>query len=605
MRVQRMPAGLAELVAAGEVVTSPASVVKELMENSADANCSSLSVDITDGGHSVIRITDNGEGIHRDDLPLALELHTTSKVRDYNTLSHILTYGFRGEALAAISTVSKISLASATENGRGFMLRAQGGDADQVQPLSMPKGTRVEISDLFFNVPARKKYLASAKTEFSRIRRVFHQFSLARPDLAMRLSHDGRQILELAPAADKEAVRRRLLRIIGEDWGQQLMPLEANAAGMALHGWIGSPDRLFSRPLHQYFFVNHRAVYDKVLSNAARTALGGSVGRSSHPLLAVWLEMDSSQVDANVHPAKEEVRFLYSQAIHGLMRNAVLQAMSSFSPKRSLQLRSPASPASAAPASAAPASAHTRTAQAPPAHAKQAGELWVLTPESPLPSAAGGMGGRDTAAAVGMGGRDTAPLEPMALGQPIGHLHRIFILAENAEGLVIVDAHAAHERCLLEKTLQQMQGGSMAVQPLLMPLMLQTGPQLADTAEEYAADLRSMGLEIDRTGQDTLMLRSTPSLLSGMDAEEMALTALTDLTEGLKTDVVAEARMHILGNLCCRAATKANMPLSLDEMNELLRSMERMPHSAYCNHGRPSWHLVPLSELDRLCHRGQ
>lgn len=600
MRIHRMPPQLAELVAAGEVVTSPASVVKELLENAADADSSNIGVQVTDGGHSVIRVTDNGTGMHADDLPLAVQLHTTSKLMDADTLSHIATYGFRGEALAAISTVSRLTLASATEDSKGFVLRAQGGEAEAVQPLNMDRGTRVEVSDLFFNIPARKKYLAAPKTEFSRIRRVFHQFSLARPDLALQLHLDGKQVLNMAPAADVAAVRQRLLQVVGADWDEQLIPLESSAAGMKLRGWLGSPDRLFSRPLHQYFFVNDRPIRDKVLSNAARTALGENIGRSSHPLLAVWLEADPEQLDVNVHPAKEEVRFLYSRAVHGLMRSAVARALSS-SPSRKLQVRTRQAAASAPPAAGGAASpAGSQQPYSPP---PRSGELWMQTP---APQSTGVADTPDAALRTQQAPADqTTPLEHMSLGTPLGQLHRIFILAENSEGLVVVDAHAAHERCLLEKTMQEMQGGEMAVQSLLMPLSLQVGPQLADTAEENASALHKIGLEFDRTGEDSLVLRTTPSLLAGLDAEEMALAALADCSEGFGTSVVAEAQNHILGNLCCRAATKANMPLSLEDMSELLRSMERMPHSAYCNHGRPSWYLVPLSELDRLCHRGR
>lgn len=597
MRIQKMPDRLAELVAAGEVVAGPASVVKELMENAADADCSRIDVQITQGGHSIIRVSDDGSGMHGDDLSLALQLHTTSKLSDADTLSHIATYGFRGEALAAISTVSRLTLASATEDGKGFVLRSQGGRAEAPQPLDMEKGTRVEVADLFFNVPARRKFLATPRTEFSRIRRIFQQFSLARPDLSMRLHHDSKQALGLQPATDITAVRQRLLQIIGRDWEEQLMPIQAEAAGMRLRGWLGSPDRLFSRPLHQYFFVNDRPISDKVLSSAARTAMGTGVGRNAHPMLAVWLEIDPNHMDVNVHPAKEEVRFLYPSSVHGLMRSAVSQALSA-SPSRRLQLqtRHSASPGD----KGDKADSGDRAGPAP-----KPGELWI---QSEAPAATDQSAPEQPSLPTERAAEETAdnkPLEHMALGRPIGQLHGIFILAENAEGLVVVDAHAAHERCLLEQTMEQIQGGTIEVQSLLMPLSMDVGPQLADVAEEHAGTLREAGLEFDRTGADTLVLRSTPALLAGLDAEEMARAALAECAEGLGTSVILEARAHILGNLCCRAATKANMPLHLDDMDKLLRAMERMPHSAYCNHGRPTWHLVPLSELDRLCHRGR
>ena len=611
-RIQQMVPEVAASVAAGEVITQPASVVKELLENSADAASGRVLLEVVAGGHELIRVSDDGSGIHPDDLLLSLKSHTTSKLLQVDDLNSICTYGFRGEALASIRAVCKLKLASALSDGDGHQIEASGEKIEPMRATQMPKGTQVEVLDLFFNLPARRKFLATPATDLRRIRQVFRNFALARPEMALEMRVGEKREMKLAPAHGQDDLYQRLITIVGSDWQGQLIPLNLSGAGMHLRGWMGTPDRLQARPTQQYFFINDRPVFDKLLSSAARVSLGNTLGRNAHPLLAIWLQVEPDHLDVNVHPAKEEVRFLYPRAVHGLMRDAVAAALTDWQPVRGLNLRTSGA-ATSQPADATQLDwtkgkdqGKGRTSArfgAPPAgyspRAGAAGEqLWVRSPTQEQGTAAA-----TAASPAPEAGED--PLEPMTLGSALAHLHGVFILAQNSEGLVIVDAHAAHERCLLEQTRAQLLGGELTMQPYLTPLQYQVGANLADVAEEHADKLLKLGLDMDRASKDTLTVRALPSLLGTLDPEELVLTALDDFARTGSSSATDDAINHVLGNLCCRAATRAGMPMTTADMDELLRAMERLPHSSYCNHGRPSWHLVPMSELDRLCHRGR
>lgn len=600
-RIHLLDARLANQIAAGEVVERPASVVKELIENALDAGARAIDVQVEHGGIAALRIRDDGDGIARDDLPLALARHATSKIHHLDDLEAVATLGFRGEALASIASVSRLILTSSQEDaGVGWAVRSEGRDMSAVvEPARHPRGTTVEVRDLFFNTPARRKFLRSENTEFGHLEEVVRRLALVAPQVGFSLSHNQRQLWQLKPAHDELSLKRRLSQVCGPAFVEAAQPLSIESAGVRLHGWIALPTFSRAQADLQYFFVNGRMVRDKTVSHAVRQAYADVLFHGRHPAFVLYLDIDPAAVDVNVHPTKHEVRFREQRSVHDIIYRGLHRALASVRPQ------------DAAPVShESVQSAVWTVPSAMPAYAaptEQAGLDWSAG--APAREAFADYLGATAGRAPDPG---FAPMSPAAnqagappLGYALGQLHGIYILAQNAEGLVLVDMHAAHERIVYER-LKAAQGGTgIVAQPLLVPISLAVSQREADLAEQSEAALAEMGIALQRLGPETLLIRAVPSLLAQAGAEALVRDVLSDLLTHGQTRRVEEQRNELMATMACHGAVRANRQLSITEMNALLRDMEATERSGQCNHGRPTWTRLTLADLDRLFLRGR
>ncbi|MCF7220907.1 DNA mismatch repair endonuclease MutL [Marilutibacter chinensis] len=611
MTIKQLPDILINQIAAGEVVERPASVVKELVENALDAGASRVDIDLEEGGVRLIRIRDNGGGIGADELPLALSRHATSKIASLDDLEGVATLGFRGEALPSIASVSRFSLSSRCEDSaHGSVLEVEGGRVGDVEPRPHPQGTTVEVRDLFFNVPARRKFLRAERTELGHIEEWLRQLALARPDVELRVTHNGKptrrwkgegSLLDGGALSDV-----RLNETLGEEFARNALRVDHAAAGLRLHGWIAQPAYNRASTDQQYLFVNGRAVRDRSVAHAVKQAYSDVLFHGRHPAYVLFLELDPRRVDVNVHPAKHEVRFRDARLIHDFVYRTLHEALAG---TRAGIVQSVAAVAAAGTGEAALAGAV--------ANAATAGAMPASTgymPQSPL-----GLQVAETragyAALYGGRGIDTASPPPQLpdsgdatlppLGYALAQLHGIYILAESAEGLVVVDMHAAHERIGYEKLKSAHDGAGLSTQPLLVPATLAVSEREADVAEREAATLAELGFEVTRSGPQSLTLRSVPALLAHGDVEALLRDVLADLREHGESRRVAAARDELLATMACHGAVRANRRLTLPEMNALLREMEATERSGQCNHGRPTWTRFGLPEIDRWFLRGR
>lgn len=589
-RIRQLPPQLADQIAAGEVVERPASVVKELLENSLDAGADRIDIELRQGGAGLIRIRDNGAGIPREDLALALCRHATSKILQLSDLDAVATLGFRGEALASIASVSRLKLTSSTaSDGAGWCVHGGEASADS-RPAPHPRGTTVEVRDLFFNTPARRRFLRTERTEYLRIEEVVRRLALGHPEVAIRVQHNGRQTQDLCPAGDRIGGEQRLAAICGRPFVEQARHLELEHGELRLSGWIALPTFSRSQADLQYFFVNGRSVRDKLVSHAVRQAYRDVLYQQRHPAFVLFLELPPAEVDVNVHPTKHEVRFREARSIHDFLFGSLHRALAEITPGDTRP--PPARIDSGEQRAALPPGLQPQMALAQPrpeAIREQLAAYRDLHPEQ-APAE------RET---------PDAGAEPPPLGYALAQLKGAFILAENREGLVLVDLHAAHERVLYERLKTAHQHGDLATQPLLVPIELRVSTSEADAAESCAAAFRAIGLEIDRSGPAALRIRAIPALVRDADAEGLVRDVLADV---LAAGGAERLRTHIdgvLGNMACRAAVHVNDRLTVAEMNALLRAMERTPRSGQCNHGRPTWTQIPLAELDQLFLRGR
>ena len=590
--IKPLPELLISQIAAGEVVERPASVLKELLENSLDAGAGRIDVQLEEGGVRLIRVTDDGGGIAPDDLPLALARHATSKIASLAELERVASYGFRGEALASIASVARVSLTSRhASQSHAFRLRSE---ADSIEPAALAAGTVIEVADLYFNTPARRKFLKTEATEFAHCDEVLRRMALARPDVAFTLSHNGNAKRRLAgavpgdttdPTAGTSTAAHNFLRrareIIGEDFFPHARALDAAAGPLRLSGLAALPAYSRSGRDEQYFFVNGRYVRDKLLTHAARQAWADILHGARHPAYVLFLELDPAGVDVNVHPAKTEVRFRDARGIHQFVFHALQRAL-------------------AAPLSTAAAAAAASPAFVPSAFsfARQSG-LGAGEPAArPYLEFA-----RAAFAAAGAAVPDegAAPL----LGYAVAQLHGVYILAQNAGGLVLVDMHAAHERILYEKLKLSLDAGPPATQALLVPLLLSASETEMATAGEQGEALSQLGFAIAAAGPRELAVRSLPALLAGGNAVDLVRSLLRDLAEHPASRVVETRRNELLATMACHGAVRAHRLLSLPEMNALLRQMEETERADQCNHGRPTWVQLSMAELDRLFMRGR
>jgi len=647
--IRELPDELISQIAAGEVVERPASVVRELVDNALDAGASQITVRLLAGGVRLISVEDNGIGIPPEELPVALKRHATSKISNLHDLESVGTMGFRGEALAAIASVSEMAVLSRTEGQpNAFMLDARTGE---LKPAARATGTTVEVKELFFSTPARRKFLKTDATELAHCVESVRRHALARPEVGFAIWHEGKLVEQWRACQGPEAHDRRLADVLGEEFLTQSVAVYFNVGPIRVTGRAGVPDASRSRADHQFCYVNGRYVRDKVLTHAARSAYEDVLHGQRQPVYALSLEIDPTRVDVNVHPTKIEVRFRESREVHQAVRHAVENALAA--PRAAM--------AAAAAASAQPAELpglQTAPEQAPGgasapapfnAHWTQAGmgfrpdpvghrvtdlgalwqpgsapvngttpPLWAETAGQQAPTQGPGTGDSFAPALNAPSPFNQASLaaqpvptalpntaDDWPLGRAIAQLQGVYILAENAHGLVIVDMHAAHERIVYERLKTQIDVAPLASQPLLIPATFAATPQEVATAEECAETLATLGLEIVPFSPKTLAVRAVPSTLAQGDAVELARSVLAELSQHDASTVVQRARNELLATMACHGAVRANRRLTLDEMNGLLRQMEETERSDQCNHGRPTWRQLPMRELDALFLRGR
>lgn len=657
-RIQPLSAALANQIAAGEVIERPASVVKELIENALDAGASRIDIDIEQGGSTLIEILDNGNGIHADDLPLAILRHATSKISSAEDLSTIVTLGFRGEALASIAAVSRLTLSSSqSDEGIGYEVTINGSaysaqeDAHAIAAVAHQKGTRIQVRDLFFNVPARRKFLKSINTEFGHIEEIIRRVALSHFDVAFSLTHNGQIRLDL-PLADSGELRvQRVRRILGARFSDTSHWLDCSSIYMQLSGWLGHPSEARGQADLQYLFINGRMVKDKTVSHALRMAYEGILHGHQHPAYLLFLEIEPEQVDVNVHPTKHEVRFLAQREVHEFVRHHARQVLAQFktapaelsdalhpSQRHStrqepvqlyqamqqnslplhqtvLQQNLPQQNADNQPISMG-RDDPLNTSNALPTIVHDAGKYSSHCVSSsganPIPTNGSVQAGlasyllparKELDQSLAMSSQ--AGIDEYPLGLAIAQLHGIYILAQNTDGLIIVDMHAAHERILLEQLKKAWDNAqNWQTQHLLVPQVVELSHLQASRIEELQATLHDLGLEVDRYGETSVVVRAVPALLARANFSKLISQLLSDLQTTQHADLSA-ARDRILAGMACHGAVRAHRQLSLAEMNALLRQMEQTNFASQCNHGRPTWRAFPLTQLDKLFARGE
>jgi DNA mismatch repair protein MutL len=599
-RIRRLDIRLANQIAAGEVVERPASVVKELVENALDAGSTRIDIDVEQGGVRLIRVRDNGEGIAPDDLPLALARHATSKIHDLEDLEAVATLGFRGEALASIASVSRLTLtSSADESGLGQAVRSEGRDMEAiVEAAAHARGTTVEVRDLFFNTPARRKFLKSEQTEFSHLDETVTRLALAHPEVAFTLSHNGRQVHSLRAASEEAEWRRRLASLCGPAFMEQAIPLAIESSGLQLRGWLGLPTFSRAQADLQYFYVNGRMVRDRVVTHAVRQAYADVLFHGRHPAYVLFFEIDPGVVDVNVHPTKHEVRFREQRQVHDFLFRSLHRVIADLRP----QDQAPAPAVSPPPEGLREQAALSLPAQQATAFAAFNGATAGAALAEERAAYAPAFAFQQPAAALPA---ESRPGEVPPLGFAIAQLHGIYILAQNAEGLVVVDMHAAHERITYERLKCSFDEGALMGQPLLVPLSLAVSAREGDLAESEQEFFRRLGFDIERMGPETILLRAVPALLGTTRAEALVRDVLADLVVHGRTRRIEETRNELLATMACHGSVRAGRQLTQSEMNALLRDMEATERSGQCNHGRPTWTRLTLSELDKLFLRGR
>ncbi len=621
MRIHALPPQLVNQIAAGEVVERPASVIKELVENCFDAGSNSVLVEVEQGGARLIKIRDNGCGIEKEDLPLALSRHATSKIQSLQDLEEVMTMGFRGEALPSISSVSRLTLISRVAGEEcAWRVQADGTEEElDPQPDPHPLGTTIEVCDLFYNTPARRKFLKSDKTEFGHIETLLKRMALSRFDVAFELKHNQREIFNFKIAQTQAEQEQRIAHIFGSAFLDSSVPLDFSASGMRLHGWVGLPTFSRSQQDMQYFYVNGRLVKDRLVSHAIKQAYQDVLYHGRHPVYVLYLELDPSFVDVNAHPQKLEVRFREGRTVHDFLFKALHRSLADVRPQASEP-----EVESGAMGMTPPAVQKVVDFQPLPATATEAKP--TVPRQSYQPSAAP----RQSALSLDVDAQIEAytklvtpsvsaviqeprvpainstetELEP-PLGYAVAHLHDVYILTETKNGIILVDAHAAHERVTYERFKTQYHQGSVPSQPLLLPLQVQVNSTEADLADDQQEFFMSLGFELNRMAEEMIVIRAIPALLSGTDVALLVKDVLADIIEHGMSQRVEQSCNEILSTIACHGSVRANRRLTVPEMNVLLRDMEKTERSGQCNHGRPTWVELSKKELDKLFLRGQ
>lgn len=600
---------LANQIAAGEVVERPASVVKELLENCLDAGAKTVSLEVEQGGVRLIRIRDDGSGIPKEDLSLALSRHATSKITALEDLEAVISLGFRGEALASISSVSRLTLTSRTQDQQeAWSVAVEGRDMEpRITPAAHPYGTSVEVRDLFFNTPARRKFLRTEKTEFGHLEEVVRRLALSRFDVSFSLGHNGKQLYQLKSAQSELEKERRLSLLLGQPFIEHalVVDMQAEASGLRLYGWITQPTHSRSQADQQYFFVNGRIIKDKVVSHAVRQAYQDVLYNGRHPAFVLYLELDPALVDVNVHPTKHEVRFRESRLVHDFIYRSLHRVIAQMTPASVLEAPS-SSVQQAVPSQtfdqsrfhlppSVPSVSSTAAVQRQIEHY---GQLYPQT--SSLVNESASSAHFADSAPVAQSSDGTPPL-----GFALAQLHGVYILSQSAQGLILVDMHAAHERIVYERMKQALSEDRLRSQPLLVPVSLSVSRKEAEMAEHHAQLFERLGFLLQRLSDESLVIREVPIYLAKSDVAQLVRDVIADLVEMGSSQRIENHINELLGTMACHGAVRANRQLTLTEMNALLRDMEQTERSGQCNHGRPTWISLTLSELDKLFLRGQ
>lgn len=590
-----LPEQLISQIAAGEVVERPASVVKELLENALDAGAKRVEVRLDQGGVARIVVSDDGSGIAPDELPLALARHATSKIVNLAELESVSSLGFRGEALASIASVSELSLTSRTATAEHAWRIDNFSNSDGVSPAAGGPGSTLEVRQLYFNTPARRKFLKSEQTELGHCHEAFRRIAMARPDVALTLSHNGR-VLEHCNCAEPA---QRVMQLMGDEFAAAHLPVAeaagTTADGLALSGFIGLPTASRATASAQYFFVNGRFVRDRLLTHAVRAAYEDVLHGERHPTYVLALTLDVRKVDVNVHPSKTEVRFREARGVHQFVFHAVSQALARAAGAAPTTESDAARPQDLAALTTFPRQTTLGIHQNAAIYGAFFSDTASLNQDNPQSGS--------TAMPVAHAMQQTS--EEFPLGMALAQLHGVYILAQNLHGLVLVDMHAAHERILYERLKISLEGGDVPVQELLIPVTFTAGAQEVATAEESGDVLFSLGFQVSILSPTTLAVRAVPALLARADAATLARDVLRDLELYGASRVLTEHRNELLSTMACHNAVRANRRLNIDEMNALLRQMEATERADQCNHGRPTWTQWSLGDLDRLFMRGQ
>ena len=610
LKIHLLSPRLANQIAAGEVVERPASVIKELLENSIDSGASRIDIDVESGGIKLMRVRDNGCGIGEEDLPLSLSRHATSKIEQLDDLESVATLGFRGEALASISSVSRLAITSNEhEQEHGWKAETEGRDmAVSIMPAAHPRGTTVEVRDLFFNTPARRKFLRTENTEYKRIDEVLRKLALSNFNIDFSLRNNGKVVHNFRAANNQLEQERRVASICGSTFMENALYVDVEAAGLRLWGWVGLPAFSRSQTDLQHFYVNGRSIRDKLVTHAVRQAYQDVMYHGRHPAFVLYLELNPTDVDVNVHPTKHEVRFRDSRTVHNFLFRSLHRAvadirpgdqtssvsavtadpaennggeLTAFSQQPSMNLRSPSSSISAGAVAESMA-------------------VYQSLHQTPLGSSEPVIGSSDQSTGMTPSDNEVPPL-----GYAIAQLKGIYILAENVQGMVLVDMHAAHERITYEQMKQAFDLEGIRSQPLLVPVTLAVSQSEADIADKHQTLFGSLGFSLQRAGPESLIVRQIPAMLRDSDVEPLVRDVLSDLTTHGTSDRIRQHLNEIMSTMSCHGSVRANRKLSIQEMNALLRDMEATERSGQCNHGRPTWTQISLEELDKLFLRGR
>ncbi len=624
MPIQQLPDHLINQIAAGEVIDRPSSIVKELLENSIDAGATQIDIELENGGVRLIKIRDNGSGIVSGEMRLALNRHATSKIASLDDLTEVRTMGFRGEALSSIAAVSRLTLTSCTEGAEhGLEVHydsTTGKTTDK--PASHQRGTTVKVADLFFNVPARRKFLRTDKTELNHIENAVKRIAMGAWHVGFTLVHNQKQILRWPAVVEGESVDKiqglehqgaeRLQGVLGKEFIQNALYFYRESDDLCLHGWLAQPTFSRSQADMQYFYVNQRMIKDKTISHAMKQAYSDLLYHSRQPAYVVYLDMNPRDVDVNVHPGKLEVRFRDSRRLHGFVGASVKEALATVT--SGATAAATAHDFDSTQLGAASTSGTSSAGLASGAQRTPSGSGYTQFPQQgnmALPVKEHGEIYRDLVSstesnpitAKGANADNTDEFPP--LGFAVAHLHGAFILSQSVNGLVMVDAHAAHERITYERLKDQYEEGAIRSQPLLLPLTVHVSEQEAIMAEKHASMLNSIGLQVDNRGPTQLLIRAIPVELQNADAEQLLRDVLSDLVEHGASERVREEINKLLSLMACHGSVRANRKLTVTEMNALLRSMERTPNSGQCNHGRPTWIEFSVKQLDDFFLRGR
>jgi DNA mismatch repair protein MutL len=617
MRIHSLPTQLVNQIAAGEVVERPSSVVKELVENCFDAGAKQITIEIEQGGARLIKIRDDGCGIVKEDLPLALSRHATSKIATLQDLEQVSSMGFRGEALPSISSVARLTLISRTADADcAWSVTADGSEKNfDPQPDPHPLGTTIDVRDLFYNTPARRKFLKTEKTEFAHIETLVQRMALSRFDISFTLSHNHKEVLNLKVADSEQSKERRVAEICGSSFIENAVKIEFAASGLELSGWVGLPTFSRSQQDMQFFYVNGRLIKDKLVSHAVKQAYQDVLFHGRHPVFVLYLTLDPTLVDVNAHPAKLEVRFREGRLVHDFLFTALHRSLADIRPEHLITQID------------VPATTHSQLVSFPEVTHKP--ELLpsplittpIFNPRPPQQNSIPLTVSESIKAYASLYPQDKtaedkpvveyvatstfAPTTNHPLGYAIAHIHNIYILAETPKGVILVDTHAAHERVTYERLKQQYQNGTVPSQPLLLPIKMNVTIAEADLAEQEHEFFMSFGFELNRSGPETITLRATPALLRNVDKEKLIRDVLADILAHGLSNRIQDNINQLLASIACHGSVRAHRRLTIDEMNALLRDMEQTERIGQCNHGRPTWIELSTNELDKFFMRGQ